>query len=142
MDFVGNLGKKAKNSSKIMTLVLIFELFCRIFCPDFSQNHGIMGSGRVGAIGTLCRDTGDTQSCPSVVTAITKEKALQYAHEEYCFKNNETLTEPVFIYDGSIGRETWLVEVLKDKDVVRWIFITAGGVYERPAGKLLDDMFE
>ena len=102
----------------------------------------VMGSGNVDAIGTSCRNVEDIQSCPTIVTGITKKSATQSVQKECHLEKSETLTEPVFVYDGSIGREAWLVEVLEDKNVVRWIFITAGGVYERPAGKLLNGLLE
>ena len=102
----------------------------------------VMGSGNVDAIGTSCRNVEDIQSCPTIVTGITKEASTQSVQKECHLEKNETLTEPVFVYDGSIGREAWLVEVLQDKNVIRWIFVTAGGVYQRPAGKLLNGQLE
>jgi len=102
----------------------------------------VMGSGSVDAIGTSCRNVEDIQSCPTTVTGITKKEATQSVQKEYHLEKNETLSEPVFVYDGSIGREAWLIEVLQDKNVVQWIFVTAGGVYKRPAGKLLNGILE
>ena len=102
----------------------------------------IMGSGSVDAIGTSCRDAREIQSCPTVVTGITKRETLQSVQKKYRLGKGETLNEPVFIYDGSIGREAWLVEMLQDEKVVLWYFVTAGGIYERPAGRLLDDRLE
>lgn len=102
----------------------------------------VMGSGSVDAIGTLCRDVKDLQSCPTVVTGITKQSALQIAQKEYLLKDLETLTEPIYVYDGSIGREVWLVEVLQDKKVIRWIFVTIGGIYERPVEESLNGILE
>lgn len=102
----------------------------------------IMSSGSVDAIGTSCRDVEDIQSCPTVVTGITKQAALHLVQKECQLKKVETLSEPIFVYDGSIGREAWLVEMLQDGKVVLWYFVTAGGIYERPAGVLLDDRLE
>ncbi len=102
----------------------------------------IMGSGSVDAIGTSCRDAEDIQSCPTVVTGITKQAALHLVQKECQLKKVETLSEPIFIYDGSIGREAWLVEILQNKKVIRWIFVTIGGVYERPAGESLKGVLE
>ncbi len=102
----------------------------------------ILGSGSVDAIGTSCRDVEDIQSCPTVVTSITKQAALHLVQEECQLKKIETLTEPIFVYDGSIGREAWLVEVEQNTKVIRWIFVTIGGVYERPAGKSLNGILE
>ena len=101
-----------------------------------------MGSGSVDAIGTSCRDVREIQSCPTVVTGITKQETLQSVQKKCRLGKGETLNEPVFIYDGSIGREAWLVEMLQDEKVVLWYFVTAGGIYERPAGRLLDDRLE
>lgn len=102
----------------------------------------IMGSGSVDAIGTSCRDVEDIQSCPMVVTGITKQAALHSVKKECQFKKVETLAEPIFVYDGSIGREAWLIEVLQNKKVIRWIFVTIGGVYERRVGKSLNGILE
>ncbi len=102
----------------------------------------ISGLGSIEAIGTSCRDAENLQSCPIVETGITKQEALQFVRKNFAFEKNETLAEPTFIHDGSKGREVWLIEVQQDKKVVRWIFVTAGGSYERPAGMILKEDIE
>ena len=37
----------------------------------------------------------------------------------------------LLVHDGPPGREAWRVEVLLDDQVLRWIFVTPGGVYHR-----------
>ncbi len=102
----------------------------------------VMPTGSVAAIGTLCRDIEKIEDCPSVVTGITKEEAQQMALKENKLKENETLNEPIFVYDGSIGKEAWMVEVLTNNKVNRWIFITQSGTYSRLKleNKLVDDI--
>jgi hypothetical protein len=51
----------------------------------------------------------------------------------------ETMAEPMYVHDGPIGREAWLV-VIRDHGVpTRWVFVTPGGSYERPAGQVLPE---
>ncbi|KIM03697.1 MAG: hypothetical protein KU29_11280 [Sulfurovum sp. FS06-10] len=102
----------------------------------------VMPTGSVVAIGTVCRDVQKMEDCPSVVTGITKEEAQQMALKENKLKENETLNEPIFVYDGSIGKEAWMVEILTNNKVNRWIFITQSGTYSRLKleNKLVDDI--
>lgn len=91
----------------------------------------IMGSGSVNSIGTFCRNFEEINSCPTVVTGITKQAAQHLVEEKYQLKKDETFTEPIFVYDGSIGREVWLIEIVQNEKVIRYIFAGSGGIYER-----------
>lgn len=85
----------------------------------------VMGNGVVAAIERFRQPT-------QVVTGLDAAQARQRAAER--IGSNEVLGEPRYIHDGPPGREAWLVEVLKENRPVRWIFLNAGGAYERPAG--------
>ena len=85
----------------------------------------VLGSGVVAAI--------EQFSCPApVVTGIDAAQARRLAAEH--IGGDESVAEPVYVHDGPPGREAWLVESSKGGKPARWIFVTAGGVYERPAG--------
>jgi hypothetical protein len=49
---------------------------------------------------------------------------------------------PLFVHDGPVGRETWRVETVLNDAAHRWFFISAGGIYVRPAGSILDESSE
>jgi hypothetical protein len=88
----------------------------------------VMGNGVVAAIERFRQPT-------QVVTGLDAAQARQRAAERIA--SNEVLGEPRYVHDGPPGREAWLVEVLKEDRPVRWIFLNAGGAYERPAGTFL-----
>jgi hypothetical protein len=102
----------------------------------------VLSSGRVFAVGTFCVHPEQLAKCPMVVTGITAEEALHLVRDSVKLKADETPAEPVFVHDGPFGREAWLVEISRGARPYRWIFVTQGGCYERPAGENLEERFE
>lgn len=95
-------------------------------------------SSKIISVGTFYRDSGTIKNCPKVVTRITATEALRIAKEKISPKLGETAEDPIFVHDGPIGRETWLIEVIKNDTPIRWIFVNSDGTYERPAGTHID----
>jgi hypothetical protein len=102
----------------------------------------VLETGRVGAIGTFYRSPEQIEACPAVVTGIDAAQASRRAEERIQPELGEVAADPVFVHDGPRGREAWLIEVLKEGKPQRWIFVTRAFIYERPAGKLLDEALE
>ena len=99
----------------------------------------VLGTGRVAAIGTFYRHPNQIETCPTTVTGIDAAEALRLAKEKIKQELGEAASDPVFVHDGPPGREAWLVEVIKEGRPIRWIFATAAGTYERPAGTILSE---
>jgi len=125
----------------------IFKIPAYWLVSIMKQEHvigfvSVMPTGKVAAIGTLCRDVKKIENCPSIVTGISKEDALQMIQKKNDLKENESISEPILVYDGSMGQEAWMVEVLSDNKIKQWIFATPGGTYSRLEleNKLLDDI--
>jgi hypothetical protein len=102
----------------------------------------IRTSGRLFAVGSFCHKHRQMLECPREVTGITTEEALQIINENDLLAANEQNSNPVFVHDGPVGREAWLVVVSKNGHPARWIFVSAAGYYERPAGVRLGENFE
>lgn len=85
----------------------------------------VMGNGVVAAIERFRQPA-------QVVTGLDAAQARECAAKR--IGSDELLGESRYVHDGPPGREAWLVEVLKENRPVRWIFLNAGGAYERPAG--------
>ena len=102
--------------------------------PVISQGE-VAGAIRVMGTGTVAAVERFRQPA-RVVTGLDAAQARQRAAERIA--SDEALGEPHFVHDGPPGREAWLVEVLKENRPVRWIFLSASGAYERPAGTFLD----
>ena len=102
----------------------------------------ILGNGRVFAIGTFGDHPDQLKKCPKVVTGISADEARRLVADSVQITQEESVAEPVFVHDGPIGRETWLVIISRRKQPLRWVFVTRGGYYERPAGETLDDTTE
>lgn len=101
----------------------------------------VLLDGKIVHIGTFDEFPSDLQSNPTVVTKIESSQAFRMATERL-HKEVETASEPVFVHDGPIGREAWLVEVSSHGKPTRWIFVTGEGIYERRAGLTLDSTLE
>lgn len=98
-------------------------------------------AGRVLAAGVFCQDPRRLARCPKLGTGISSNEALQLASEKID-SSAEVAEAPIFVHDGPVGREAWLVQVLRAGRAHRWLFVTQAGVYERPAGEVLDDSIE
>jgi len=102
----------------------------------------VSGSGIVLATGTFCRDFKNLSTCPKVATGISLEEVIRIVHEEIKFGPHESAGAPIFVHDGPVGREAWLVSTVRSGKPERWIFITQGGIYQRQAGITLDESVE
>jgi hypothetical protein len=102
----------------------------------------IMGDGKVAAVGTFYQEPTRLDNCPSVVTGITAAEASEKARSLISSERGESGHVPIFVHDGPPGREAWLIEVTVTGKPSRWIFVTPGFTYERPAGVLHDDTLE
>jgi hypothetical protein len=98
--------------------------------------------GRVGAVGAYYRDPLHLGSSPRVVTHIDAETAATQAAASVDPALGETASTPVYVHDGPPGREAWLIEVTRQGRATRWVFVTPGGLYERPAGTHRDAAIE
>jgi hypothetical protein len=101
----------------------------------------VLGSGKVAHIGTFYQDPSKIEG-PTTITGIESTEASRKAVERIHRDQGESALDPIFVHDGPVGREAWLIEVVKDHIPIRWIFVTPGFVYERPAGEMLDEALE
>jgi hypothetical protein len=129
--------------------ILVSDVFGRPsywLVPFISDGHAVgfarvSAAGRVFAAGVFCQDPKRLSRCPKVGTGITSNEAFQLASEKID-ASAEVAEAPIFVHDGPAGREAWLVQVLQSGQAHRWLFVTKAGVYERPAGEVLDDSIE
>ncbi len=103
----------------------------------------ILGSGVVAAVGQMGQEAVVRKSKnQSVVTGLSMEKAAMLASKHINSSAGEKAAKPVFVHDGPPGREAWMVVVSQNGIPTRWLFLTPGGRYERPAGTTLDQELE
>jgi hypothetical protein len=102
----------------------------------------VLGTGQGSALGAYYRDPHQLDAAPGTVTGIDSAEAARQAAGRIDRTRGEIALPPVYIHDGPPGREAWLVEVVQNSHPVRWLFITPGGIYERPAGSTLDPTLE
>jgi hypothetical protein len=100
----------------------------------------VLPTGRVADLGVFRSRSGEIDSYPRVVTRITANDAQRKAAET--LRSGEKASEPIYVHDGPLGREAWLVETEKRGRPNRWIFVTGAGCYDRPAGQELDEDLE
>jgi len=98
-------------------------------------------AGDVMDLGSFCRDPRNIHTCPEHVTGISMENVRQKMNA-VTLEPGEVAGMPLFVHDGPVGRETWRVETVLNGAAHRWFFISSGGIYERPAGSILDESSE
>jgi len=86
----------------------------------------VLANGRTAALVAYRRPTSD-------VLTLNPVEILHRAEQAVAEHEGERAGAVVLVHDGPPGREAWRVEVLHDNRVVRWIFVTPGGIYERTA---------
>ena len=96
----------------------------------------VLLNGSVAQLGRYNQNPTKSADDRAEITEISGSEASRVAEQRIRKELGESGTEPVFVHDGPIGREAWLVEVTRDSKPIRWIFVTNGQVYERSAGKL------
>jgi hypothetical protein len=96
----------------------------------------------VSALGVFYKDPAHLEDAPPTATRISAAEALRRAKARIDTARGEAAEPPIFVHDGPPGREAWLVTVVRDRRPDRWLFITGGGIYERPARTLLDQGLE
>lgn len=90
--------------------------------------------GQAIALGVTCRTPERIAECAKAVTGITPDEAIAKVQAAVALGKGEELATPRYVHDGPPGRETWLIETMVGSRPVRWIFVSSGGCYERPAG--------
>jgi hypothetical protein len=94
----------------------------------------VNADGQVAAVGAYYRDPAQIAASPTTVTRIEAGAAAKMAAARVDAAGGETAEAPVYVHDGPPGREAWMIEVSLQGRPRRWIFVTPGAVYERPAG--------
>jgi hypothetical protein len=97
----------------------------------------VLLNGKVAHLG-IFNTSGRSKNNNPVITGVELSEAYKLATEKIRKELGESASEPVFVHDGPIGKEAWLVEVSIDDKPNRWIFVTGELVYERRAGETRD----
>jgi hypothetical protein len=93
----------------------------------------ILGTGRVVHMGIVHQES-DAHRENREITGMTRREIEQRVARRFTIHRGEILSRPVFVHDGPVGREAWLVIVSSQSVPTRWLFITPSFEYERPAG--------
>jgi hypothetical protein len=67
----------------------------------------------------------------SDLLALNPAQILEQAGSAIAEHRGERAGAVLLVHDGPPGREAWRVEVLRDDQILRWIFVTPGGIYQR-----------
>jgi hypothetical protein len=93
------------------------------------QKEAVVGAVRVLADGR----TAASIAYRGVSNLLTMDRAeiLKDARALINESDGERSGEVLLVHDGPPGREAWRVEVILTGEIVRWIFVTSGGTYQR-----------
>ncbi len=115
-------------------VVPVYTLQRRIayFLVGLMAPNGLIGFVRVGPDGTI-QAWGSFGGRPvSTVTLLSQEEAQAAARSRIREAEGEHAAPPLFVCDREGGHGEWLIEVGHKGHPKRWLFVTPGGIYERP----------
>ena len=69
--------------------------------------------------------------CPSTVTRITREEAIQQAQSILDAFIDAEFSEPIFVVDKQKNQLAWMIEVRIRRRLTSRVFVTLGYVYQR-----------
>ncbi|MFZ5625267.1 MAG: hypothetical protein ACOY71_12735 [Gemmatimonadota bacterium] len=92
----------------------------------------VVGGVRIGVDGrpmasAACR-------AGSAITDIDAIDTMRRAAATIALRAGDQLGSPLLVHDGPPGREAWRIGVINADRLVRWVFVTPGGIYQRKAG--------
>lgn len=96
-------------------------------------------AGDVAAIGITCQTPERPETCPTPVFALTAEEVEETFGQGVTLGTEERPEPALLVHDGPPGREAWLIETRRGGVPERWVFVGAGGVYERLAGSMVGE---
>jgi hypothetical protein len=97
-----------------------------------STGEALTGAVRVALSGELISlGPHDPARSGPTVTGISAAEAKSRAATSVKECTGEEIDQPIFVCDGPPGREVWLVPVERDHRLVRRLFVSRGGIYER-----------
>ena len=83
-------------------------------------------------VATLAWLPSPAASAVAVVTGLDERGARATAHALGTREPDTSVSEPVLVHDGPVGREAWRIDVASPAGT-RSVFATGGGTYERSA---------
>jgi hypothetical protein len=98
-----------------------------------TTGDGVQAVARVlldGRVATVAVSPHPSRDAAAIVTGMSETEASTRAPAG-------AIGAPTLVHDGPIGREAWLHRTRGPEGLERWVFTTAGGSYERPAGQPL-----
>ena len=93
----------------------------------------ILPDARVATVAELREPALDAAQA---VTGLSADQARGVAED--LRGDGATVSEPVLVHDGPVGREAWLSVVAPADGSPRWVFATGGCIYEREANTSLE----
>ncbi|MCB9458514.1 MAG: hypothetical protein H6670_02610 [Anaerolineaceae bacterium] len=98
----------------------------------------ILGTGEVAAVGVYYRDPAHFKQTSPASASMTGAEAREVVEQTFQLDPGESVGAATFVHDGPIGREAWLVEIVRGEAATTWVFVTPAGMYERPVGSAMD----
>lgn len=77
----------------------------------------------------------DLSVCPSTVTRLTRNDAIQQAQTILETYIDAEFSEPVFVIDNQRNQLAWMIEVREQEELVSRVFVTLGYIYQRDPGE-------
>jgi hypothetical protein len=125
--FPGTAGPLAPGSSELV-LTPAGEPSYWLVAGD--GRAGIEAIARVlldGHVATVGPARSGAEDAGAAATGLTRARAT-------AARPHGTVDGPTLVHDGPVAREAWLYVTVDQDGNRRWVFTTAGGSYERPAG--------
>ncbi len=101
------------------------------------QDSIVLGYIDVSLQGTMMghayfyQDPDDLSGCPSTVTRLSREDAIQQAQTILDTFIDAEFSEPIYVFDNFRDQLAWMIEVRKHEELISRVFVTLQYVYQR-----------
>lgn len=93
---------------------------------------------RYGIFG--CGTPDNLSACPSVITFITPEEAVELAKNITDSYPDAKISAPIFVHDDEKSSVAWMLKVEKNGKIISRVFVAGNIVYERKEGELIKNV--
>jgi hypothetical protein len=93
----------------------------------------VLADGRIATIAAIKPPQSDCDVA-AAVTGLSATQARRTINAVRLEQPGFSVSDPILVHDGPVGREAWLSVLTRDGRPAEWIFATLGGIYRRDAG--------
>ncbi|MCK4475300.1 MAG: hypothetical protein KAU16_01070 [Methanophagales archaeon] len=91
----------------------------------------VEGDGTISRYGHFYESPDNLSECPTTLTRITAEEAVELAEEITAKYPDAEVSKPIFVHDGAKSKIAWMLKMEKNGEIISRVFVSGRYVYER-----------